>query len=303
MELRQLLYAVTIADERSFSKAAEKLHLAQPSLSQQIAKLEKELDVILFERSTSSLRLTDAGERFYASAVAILDSVEQLKKEMQDIAELEKGWLTVGSLPITGAHLLPLVLPEFKQKYPGVQVRLIEEPTLVLEQLTARGKAEMSLLSLPIQDANLAWEPILEEEIYLAVPPEHPLSQRAEVDIGELKEESFIMLKKGQGFRNLATKWCAEAGFVPHVVFESSNIETVQSLVAAGMGIAFVPQMVTRLAREGMRPAYIALRNPTPSRTLVMAYRRGRYRSRASQVFLETVQEVLTSMEQSYRRF
>ncbi|AMA73270.1 MULTISPECIES: LysR family transcriptional regulator [Aneurinibacillus] len=302
MEFRQLLYAVTIAEEKSFSKAAEKLHLAQPSLSQQIAKLEKELDVILFERS-SSTRLTDAGERFYESATRILDAVEQLKKEMQDMVELEKGTLTVGSLPITGAHILPLVLPVFKRKYPGIQVRLVEEPTLVLEQLTARGTTEMSLLSLPIQEPNLEWEPILEEEICLAVPPDHPLSRRKEVEIRELNAEAFIMLKKGQGFRTLAAKWCEEAGFVPQVVFESSNIETVQSLVAAGMGIAFVPRMITRFSKEEMLPVYVSLRDPTPRRTLVIAYRRGRYRSRASRAFLSTVKEVLREMEQSFRRF
>jgi LysR family hydrogen peroxide-inducible transcriptional activator len=303
MEVRQLLYAVTIAEEKSFSRAADKLHLAQPSLSQQIAKLERELDVILFERSTTSIRLTDAGERFYESAIKILDSIEQLKKEMQDMTELEKGGLTVGSLPITGAHILPLVLPVFKKKYPGIQVRLVEEATLALEQLTARGKAEMSLLTLPIQDPNLEWEEIMEEEICLAVPPDHQLACREEVDVRELENEPFIMLKKGQGFRTLAAKWCEEAGFIPHVVFESSNIETVQSLVAAGMGIAFVPKMITRLSKETMSPQYVTLRNPAPSRTLVMAYRRGRYHSRASRAFLATVKEVLAAMEQSFRRF
>ncbi|MFT9846139.1 LysR family transcriptional regulator [Aneurinibacillus sp. REN35] len=303
MEIRQLLYAVTIAEEKSFSRAADKLHLAQPSLSQQIAKLEKEIGVILFERSTSALRLTDAGERFYESAVKILDSVEQIKKEMQDMAELEKGELTVGSLPITGAHILPLVLPVFKEKYPGIQVRLVEEATQVLELLTARGKAEMSLLSLPLADDTLEWEEILEEEICLAVPPQHPLSRKERIEIRELKDETFIMLKKGQGFRNLAQRWCEDAGFSPRVVFESSNIETVQSLVAAGMGIAFVPKMVTRWSRETLTPVYIALHNPIPRRTLVMAYRRGRYRSRASQAFLATVKEVLAAMEQSSRRF
>jgi LysR family hydrogen peroxide-inducible transcriptional activator len=133
MELRQLLYAVRIAEEQSFSKAAEKLHLAQPSLSQQIAKLERELGIILFERSTNTLKLTYAGERFFESAVKILDQVEQLKKEMEDVAELKRGTLTVGSLPITGTHILPLVLPIFKKNYPGVEVKLIEEATRTLE--------------------------------------------------------------------------------------------------------------------------------------------------------------------------
>ncbi|WP_047151194.1 LysR family transcriptional regulator [Aneurinibacillus tyrosinisolvens] len=300
MELRQLLYAVRIAEEQSFSKAAEKLHLAQPSLSQQIAKLERELGIILFERSTNTLKLTYAGERFFESAVKILDQVEQLKKEMEDVAELKRGTLTVGSLPITGTHILPLVLPIFKKNYPGVEVKLIEEATRTLEQLTARGTTEMSLLTLPVQDPHLEWEEIWQEEIFLAVPPDHPLSGEKEVAVKELKNEAFIMLKKGQGFRTLAAKWCEEAGFTPRVVFESSNIETVKSLVAAGMGIAYVPSMMTRHQKAGLSPAYLSLRNPRPFRTLVMAYRRGRYRSQAGQAFLKTIKEVLSqTMEES----
>lgn len=297
VELRQLLYAVTIAEEKSFSKAAEKLHLAQPSLSQQIAKLEKELDVILFERSTSSIRLTDAGERFFTSALRILDGVEQLRKEMQDVAALTKGGLTLGSLPMTGAHILPLLLPEFAKRYPGIDVRLIEEATRSLEQLTARGTAEMSLLTLPVQDANLEWEELLDEEICLAVPPTHELAGRREVKMRELDEEPFIMLKKGQGFRQVVERWCMEAGFAPRIVFESSNIETVQSLVAAGMGVAFVPRLLAhKYPRNRTGPAYVRLTEPRPYRTLVLAFRRGRYRSRAAQAFLDTARDVLQAV-------
>lgn len=293
MELRQLIYAIKIAEEHSFSRAAEQLHLAQPSLSQQILKLEKELGVRLFERDTSPLRPTYAGERFLETAHKILDLLEQLKKEMEDVADLGGGLLTIGSLPITGAHLMPLVLPVFKKKHPGVEIRLMEETTSNLELLTARGSTDISILTLPVQDPNLEWEEILEEEICLAVPVDHPLSKEKEVDLRTLKDESFILLKKGQGFRHLSVKWCEEAGFQPRVVFESTNIETVQSLVAAGMGIGFVPRMVTRQRNSEFVPVYVSITHPSPSRTLVMAYRKGRYRSKASQAFIETMKEIL----------
>ncbi len=265
MELRQLLYAIKIAEEKSFSKAADQLHLAQPSLSQQIIKLEKELGVRLFEREYSPLRPTYAGERFLETAHKVLDLIEQLRKEMEDVVTLDGGLLTIGSLPITGAHIMPLVLPIFKEKYPGIEIRLMEETTSNLELLTARGATDISILSLPVQDSNLEWEEILEEEICLAVP------------------------------RDLSMKWCKEAGFVPRVVFESSNIETVQSLIAAGMGIGFVPRMVTRQKHNELTPLYIPFKEPKPFRTLVMAYRKGRYRSKASMAFLETMKEVLFS--------
>ncbi|WCK52737.1 LysR family transcriptional regulator [Aneurinibacillus sp. Ricciae_BoGa-3] len=297
MELRQLLYAVTITEEKSFSKAAEKLHLAQPSLSQQIAKLEKEIGVVLFERSSSPIRLTYAGERFFEKAVRILDQMDHLKKEMEDVADLTRGDLTIGCLPITGAHILPLVLPVYKEKYPGIQIKLVEEKTAELEQMTARGAAELSLLWLPVQDPNLEWIEMVREEICLAVPPGHPLSGAGEVEVGALKEEPFIMLKQGQGFRHLALNWCMEAGFAPRIVFESSNIETVQALVAAGMGVAFIPKMITRPAAQEFIPNYLSLVSPRPFRTLVLAYKRGRYLSRAAHAFQQTVKEVLLTGE------
>lgn len=127
MELRQLYYALKVAEERNFSRAAEKLHIAQPSLSQQILKLEKELDVSLFDRTTNSVELTYAGERFTEAAGRILDLTEQLKNEMRDISDVKKGKLVIGSMPMTGAHLLPIILPAFQAKYPGIEIHLVEE--------------------------------------------------------------------------------------------------------------------------------------------------------------------------------
>lgn len=248
LELRQLKYAVKIAEEKNFSRAAEKLHIAQPSLSQQIAKLEKELGVRLFRRNTNSVEPTYAGNLFVHKAQKVLDTVEQMQKEMDDISQMRKGKLMVGSLPITGSHILPSVLPEFKKKYPNIDISLIEDTSAHLELLTATGQTDISLLSLPLQDQSLHYIKIIEEEIWLCVPPHHPLAQKHKQDcnfrvvIKDLRQESFIGLKKGQGFRQIAMDLCAEAGFIPKIVFESSNIDTIQSLVAAGMGIAFVPK-------------------------------------------------------------
>ncbi|MDO3678099.1 LysR family transcriptional regulator [Paenibacillus ehimensis] len=297
MELRQLQYALQIAIDKNFSRAAEKLHIAQPSLSQQLSKLEKELGVLLFQRTTNSVEVTYAGTRFVEKAQKILDMVEQLKQEMEDISQMRRGKLVVGSLPITGAHVLPLVLPVFQERYPEIDIVLVEETTSNLEQLTASGQADISLLSLPLIDDSLDYEPVIEEEIVLAVPPQHPLAARLTdganktVDIAELREEPFIALKRGQGFRQIAIELCNDAGFTPNIVFESSNIETVQSLVAAGMGIAFIPRMLLRGWNE-LAPAYLQLSN-RPTRTLVIAHRKGRYLSKAVAAFMETFRRVM----------
>lgn len=292
MELRQLQYTLQIAEERNFSRAADKLHIAQPSLSQQLSKLEQELGVKLFQRNTSTVELTHAGESFIKHARKIMDAVEQLRQEMDDISQLRAGRVIVGSMPITGSHLLPYVLPAFKSAYPEIQVTLLEDTTLNLEKLTAGGGTDLSLMSLPLQEPTLTYEVIGEETIDLAVPPNHPLAtaenRRIGVTLEQLKDEAFIVLKKGQGFRKLTVDLCRNAGFEPQVVFESNNIETVQSLVAAGMGITLVPRIVARAERSELVPFYIPLAPPAPSRTLVIAYRKGRYLSKAAEAFIET---------------
>ncbi|SFK89631.1 DNA-binding transcriptional regulator, LysR family [Paenibacillus sp. 1_12] len=297
MELRQLQYALQISIDKNFSRAAEKLHIAQPSLSQQLSKLEKEIGLLLFQRTTNSVEVTYAGALFVEKAQTILDMIEQLKREMEDISQMRKGRLVVGSLPITGAHVLPLVLPVFQANYPEIEIVLMEETSAHLEQMTANGQIDISLLSIPLQDESLTYEPIIEEEILLAVPQHHRLAEWASspqktLDILELRDEPFIALKKGQGFRQIALELCAEYGFKPNIVFESSNIETVQSLVAAGMGIAFVPHMVSRGGWSEHAPTYLSL-STKPTRTLVIAYRKGRYLSKAVSAFMKTFHDVI----------
>ncbi|UHA73014.1 LysR family transcriptional regulator [Paenibacillus sp. 481] len=299
MEFRQLQYAIQIAQERNFSRAAEKLHIAQPSLSQQLSKLEKEIGVLLFQRTTNSVELTHAGSVFVERAQKIVDSIEQLKNEMSDISQTKTGKVVIGTMPITGSHILPHVLPQFHKRYPEIELVLSEESTTVnLEKMTAQGKNDLCLISLPLVEPSLAYEPVVDEEIVLAVPPEHPLAagvgnghtRATEISLSELRNEPFVLLKRGQGFRQLTIDLCREAGFEPRVVFESSNIETVQSLVAAGMGLSLVPSFIASAPRTEFVPAYIPLVG-RPSRTLVIAYRDGRYMSQAAEAFKQTFKD------------
>jgi LysR family hydrogen peroxide-inducible transcriptional activator len=291
MEIRQMRYVMQVAEEKHFSRAAEKLHIAQPSLSQQISKLEKELGVQLFDRTTSPLELTYAGKRYVESARSIIDRVEQLKKEMQDISEVKKGTLLIGSMPMTGAHVLPRLIPTFQKKFPGIAISLLEETSYNLEALTLKGLTDVSLLSLPLDEHEYEWIPLLDEEIGIALPPGHPKSPEKALKLCELRDEPFILLKKGQGLHTMALKLCNEAGFHPRIVFESSNIETVQSLVAAGLGVAFVPRLVARVGRSEDSPRYVSL-DPIVVRTLVLAYKKGRYLSKASKAFIDSAKNV-----------
>lgn len=301
MEFRQLLYAVQIANEKNFSRAAEKLHIAQPSLSQQLAKLERELGVVLFHRTTNSVELTHEGETFVEKARHILDLAEQLKNEMNDISNLRRGKLNVGSLPITGSHILPLVLPEFAKRYPDIEITLVEDTSAKLEELTSSGAVDFSLLTMPIEESTLQYRPFTTEEICLAVPSQHRFARHEEpVRIKELADEPFIVLKKGQGFRQITQDICAQAGFSPKIVFESTNIDTVQSLVAAGMGVALIPKMIAEAKKGRYVPVYKRLIEPTPTRTLVIVERRGRYLSKAAEAFIATLLEV-TRQDNAFR--
>lgn len=295
MELRQMQYAIQIASEKNFSRAAEKLHIAQPSLSQQLSKLEKELGVLLFQRTTNSVELTHAGSVFVDKAQGILDAVEQLKKEMEDISLMKKGRLVVGSMPITGSTILPWVVPVFQESFPEIEISLVEETSANLETLTTAGKTDISLLMLPLHEDTLVYDLLFEEETVLAVPPGHPLASKAggePIDVTTLEKESFISLKKGQGFRQLTVDLCQNAGFTPNIVFESSNMETIQSLVASGMGIAFVPYLISKRTWSELTPVHLKLAG-RPSRTLVIAHRRGRYLSKAAEAFIETMKNVM----------
>jgi LysR family transcriptional regulator, hydrogen peroxide-inducible genes activator len=293
VELRQLRYVLMVAEERSFSKAADKVHIAQPSLSQQVIKLEKELGVQLFERQSGNIQVTYAGQRFIDQASKIIDQLVLLKKEMQDIADMNKGQLIIGSLPITGAHLLPLALPILQKEFPGVELILIEEKTANLENLTARGQTDVSLLSMPIKDPGLELIPLLEEEILMVVPSSHPFSKKSEITLNECWNEPFIFLKKEQGFREISERLCRLAGFEPKVFFESANLETVQSLVAAGMGITFIPKMVSRRKTTlSSNLVYIPICDVLAKRNLVLAYKKGRYLSKAARSLISVMKSV-----------
>lgn len=255
---------------------------------------------MLFQRNTSSVELTYAGSKFVEQAQIIIDGVELLRQEMSDISELRTGRVVVGSMPITGAHLLPHVLPVFKQNYPEVEITLLEDSSMNLEKLTASGQTDLSLLSLPLEIPALAYEELGEERIDLAVPPEHPLAKRSldgtKTSLEELKDEPFIVLKEGQGFRKMTMDLCRNAGFEPKIVFESNNMETVQSLVATGMGVTLVPHFIARAPRSEFVPVYLPLTDPAPSRTLVVAYRRGRYLSKAAKAFVETFKSTVSEL-------
>lgn len=304
MDFRQLQYILQVAEERSFSKAAQKLYIAQPSLSQYVLKLEQKLGIQLFDRSSTPLRLTLAGELYVETAKRILDLKNQLSQQIDDVAELKKGRLTIGISPFRSAYILPSVLPAFQRSFPGIELILLEASIGELENYALNGTTDLSILTLPIREDLFIYAPLLSEELLLAVPPQHQASKRAgnttcdqslypRIQLTELREDPFIIL--GQRLRQTTIDLCLRAGFEPRILLETKSAEAAHAFVSAGMGVSFIPDTLVLFGNVSERPCYFSLESPVPTRMLVAAYRVGRYLSRAAQEFITMTREILSA--------
>ncbi|WP_291637462.1 LysR family transcriptional regulator [Clostridium sp.] len=312
MDFRKLQYMLKVAEEKSFSKAAQKLYIAQPSLSQYIQKLEQQLGVQLFDRSTNPLRLTYAGELYAETAKNILNLKDQLTNQMEDISNLKKGRLTIGLTTSRSTYVIPKVLPLFHEKYPGIDVVFLEGNSVKLENLAIKGITDISIMTLPIKENLFSYEPIFMEKILLALPMQHPACKKAlakhhekqhiahtypEISLHELRDEPFILLKQHQKLHQIAIDLCKQAGFSPKVILESGSIEATQALVSTGMGIAFIPDSIALSPQTSIAPTYFQMKNLETTRTLVICYIKKRYLSRASQEFISIMKDVLGEFE------
>jgi DNA-binding transcriptional LysR family regulator len=301
MDMRLFEYALEIYKTKSFTKAASNLHIAQPSLSKQIAKLENELGIRLFHRKPGTVEPTSDGLCFVKQAEKILQMRDDLKREIQERKEGIRGDLKIGSTAITGGHILPSLLKNYEKQYPNVHIQLIEEATEKLIDLTAKGLVDISILSLPIEDSRLETKIILTEPLYLALPQEQknwtPKKVENLIASSKLKEQTilsiedfancpFILLKKGYGFRRTVLELCARGKFEPQVPYETSSIETAQSLVANGLGVTVVPEMVIHKNLQQTSLKYIKL-DSNPTRTLVFTYNKDRYLSMNAKALIE----------------
>jgi len=305
MDFRQLQYMLKVSEEKSFSKAAQKLYIAQPSLSQYIQKLEQQLGVQLFDRSTNPLRLTYAGELYAQTAKSILYLKDQLSNQMEDISNFKKGRLTIGLSTFRSTYIMPKILPLFHEKFPGIDVVLVEGNSVKLADLAIKGTTDISLMTLPIKDTLFSYEPILKEKILLAIPPSHSVAKKIgtnhsvhdhtypEIALNELWDEPFILLKHHQKLHQIAVSLCKQAGFSPKIILESKSIEATQAFVSFGMGISFIPDTITLLPQAPTTPIYFQIKDLDASRTLVVCYIKKRYLSKVAQEFISITKDVL----------
>jgi LysR family hydrogen peroxide-inducible transcriptional activator len=288
MELHQLRYFVAVADLGSFTRAAEKCLVAQPSLSQQVIKLEKELGRPLFERLGRTIRLTETGRSLYDHAVRILGAVEEARSRVTRDEDQMAGNVVVGAIPTIAPYLLPDLVAEFHRRYPLAHVIIEEDLTDRTVSGCARGDLDLGLLALPFDHPQLQSEPLFEEELLAALPATHPLARRRRLSICDLNGEAFILVSEMHCLGQQIIAFCDRQSCTPHVLCRSSQVLTVQELVSVGHGISLVPAMACRNDKNPAR-VYRKLNGAKPMRTIGLLWHRHRYQRPIVRRFLEMV--------------
>lgn len=285
MELYQLGYFIEIARQRSFTRAAEHLHMAQPALSQQMKNLEAELGTALFIRGRKEIQLTAAGKAFLPRAEALLTQAEAAKAVVSDVAQLSGGKLVIAAIPSVSACLLPEVIRSFSKLHGKVELQLIENSSERVAASVESGQADVGFLQLPASKAAFEAQTIITEPFVLLVAKSHALSKQKEVTLKQLATESFIFYK-GRA-RDTALEACRKAGFEPRIACESGELETVRALVAAGLGLAVVPQLAAGNLPRTIQA--ITIREPKMQRQIAAVWQKGSVLSPAAQALLKLI--------------
>jgi LysR family hydrogen peroxide-inducible transcriptional activator len=285
MELQQLKYFCAIADTGSFTRAAQQTHVSQPSLSQQIRKLEDELGARLFDRLGRTVQLTELGRTFLPRARAVLRDLEAARSDVAEKKASISGPISVGVIPTIAPYFLPPILATFARKFPEVRVTVSEEITpLLLERLRV-GSMDAAIAALPL--AARAHEflsfPLLEEKLFAVLPRRHRLARQRTVSLAQLHDDSFVLLRDGHCFRDTAFAACKRARLNPKVIFESGQFSSILSMVGAGLGVSIVPAMAVE-KRVGC--CYVPLADERAARTIGAVTLNGRSATRATEAFL-----------------
>jgi LysR family transcriptional regulator, hydrogen peroxide-inducible genes activator len=286
MELHQLRYVCAIAETGSFSRAAERCQVAQPSLSQQVIKLEEDLGAKLFDRLGRSIRLTEAGRAFMPHARSILDQMEAARSSVADKNADVRGSVAVGAIPTIAPYLMPRYTAAFAKNYPDAKVRIVEETTPILVESLRDLSIDLAILALPLRHKDLELLPIRTEPLFAVLPKDHSRATAESLALKDLRGESFVMLRDGHCFRDLSIATCTHARITPNIAFESGQFSSLFGMVAAGVGISLAPEMAID-RNAGCR--YVRLSDTRATRTIVVAALRGRSFNRVQQAFLSGI--------------
>ncbi|MBP1157216.1 MULTISPECIES: LysR family transcriptional regulator [unclassified Paenibacillus] len=287
MEWQQLEYFQTVARMEHMTRAAQFLSVSQSALSRSISRMEEELGVPLFDRVGRSIKLNRYGELFLKRVHRIMKEHEEGKLEIQNMLDEEAGEVMLGFLHTLGSQLIPDLIVTFRANSPNIRFQLNQSNTVFLLQQLIQGSIDLCLLS-SLDEVNLSveWKQLWSEELFVFVPAHHPLANRESIVLAEIADEPMISFKKGYGLRNVIDRLCMEAGFTPKIAFEGEEVPTVAGLVAAGLGVALIPDVSGLTAQKLVK---LKVSSPECYRIIGVAWMKDRYLSPPTVRFLQFV--------------
>lgn len=283
VQLQQLRYVVCVAEEGRFTRAAARLHVAQPSISSAVAALEQELGAPLFHRERNEVTLTGAGEAFLPWARQVLADCDSGVAAVRDLLGLSRGRLVIGATPSLTTNLLPPVLARFHNDHPGLDLTVHEAGSQELVDRLGKGEMDVAVVILPVQRPGVESRTLLEEELVLAVARRHPLAHRRSIRVAELQQVPLVMFKNGYDLREATLLACRQAGFSPVMAMQGLEMDGALALAAAGVAAAVVPASV--VAPGGSLRA-VRFRGAALKRTVGLVSRRDRPLSPAASAFV-----------------
>ncbi|MEY9977199.1 LysR family transcriptional regulator [Lysinibacillus sp. RC79] len=295
MEFLQLKYFQTVARLEHMTKAAEQLQIAQPSLSKTISRLEENLGVELFDREHRKISLNAAGRIFLNRVDRAFAELNEGQRELNQFIDQDQRSIT---LAVTIPRVLPALLGSFLSKYPDVRFQQFLKSVSSMKKMLMEGELDYCISSVPIEGEDIRWEPLITEEIFLVVPPNHRLAGRESVRLEEVKDEAFISMNTGYGFRNLTDQFCREAGFVQNIAFEGDEPTVISDLVRQGLGVAFVSEL-SWIPKSGEFPYKLRIDEPACQRTIGLAWSEKRYFTPIAKQFRQFVVEYFLTISQN----
>lgn len=288
MELHQLRYFVAAAEYGNVSRAAEHCYVAQPSLSQQLQKLECLLGVKLFDRIGRGIAITDAGRALLPRARQILANVRDTEANLKREAAGCQGTLVVGAIPTMAPYLLPPALRMFRSKYPDCQISVCEDLTERLVESLANNEIDCALVTTPLEDESVEIDVLAEEELLIAVPGDHPAAGKEQLGTNDLRGQPTISLSDMHCLGRQIEGFCSARRLSRQVVCRNAQIMTILELVGLGVGVSMIPEMAAAADHTG-RCKYLPLRPGKPSRQIAVAWRQGRTHPLAARHLIECV--------------
>ena len=302
LDLRRIAYFVVVAEELHFGRAAERLYIAQPSLSQQIRRLEEEVGVGLVERTTRKVALTEAGELLAVRARRILAELEIAREELEALRGVDVGHVTIGAIHTMGPIDLSLALAVFHEAHPGVALTVREQHSEDCAEQLRNDELDLAFLSVTerVESRELALHQLISEELMVLLPRDHALAGRARVRMAELAQEHFISFRQGARLRELLFAAGRDAQFEPRVTLESNEAQRIRALVSRGLGVAILPRSDAMVPGADIVAAPIV--DPVLRRDITLAWRAGRRQSPATAAFIELALEMFRDGDEGAAR-